>query len=49
MEQNNIGSSFDSRLREEGIDEEVTEAALGRSLRQQGARESTVPSPRREY
>ena len=42
MEEKNVGSSFDSWLREEGIYEEVTAAAMERSRARQAAdRKST--------
>lgn len=49
MKKKNIGSSFDSRLREEGIHEEVTATAIKRVLARQvemAMKEKTFPRPK---
>lgn len=44
MEKKNIGSSFDSWLREEGIREQVTAAAVKRVRARQREMKENVPS-----
>ena len=49
MKKKNIGSSFDSRLREEGIHEEVTATAIKRVLARQvemAMKEKNFPRPK---